>query len=360
MAFKFIRNYTLNLQSNSHQQGLGVGISVAVQAMYIGEIASDNLRGALGSLMPAFMCLGILIMNCIGPFLSFEKVQGVLLAFPILTICLSISLPESPFFSVAKNRPEEAIKALAFLRNKPEKDLFDEMQKIESLVLDNKDGPGLTELFKAANLKALIICTVLIASQQLSGVNGIGFYASTIFRESGTKINENVAVIILSAVQFIASGLAPIVADRWGRKTLLLCSSAASALFLFAFALYRYGTENQIQAISSLHWLPLTSLLGYLIAFCFGLGPIPWALTSELIAPKIKSYAMPIITCTAWTSTFVVTKYFQPISLSIGSHWLFAMFGLCATVAFLFTTIFVFETRGLSLQEVQAKLGKYN
>lgn len=329
--------------------------------MYIGEIASDNLRGALGSLMAVFMCLGILIMNCIGPYLSFETVQGVLLSFPILTILLSMALPESPFHSVAKNRSEEAMKTLSFLRNKPEKELLEEMQKIESLVSDTKaEGEGFSEMFKAANLRALIICTVLIASQQLSGVNGISFYASTIFQGSGTKMDDNVAVIILSAVQFIASGLTPIVADKWGRKTLLLWSSAGSAVFLFAFALYWYGTENQIQAISSLDWLPLTSLIGYFIAFSFGLGPIPWALSSELVTPKIKAYAMPIITCTSWTSTFVVTKYFHPISLAIGSHWLFAIFVLCSTVAFVFTILCVFETKGLSLQEVQAKLGKQN
>lgn len=335
---------------------------MTVQAMYIGEIASNDLRGGLGSFMNLFMTLGFLIINCVGPYFPFVVVQEILLIFPCLFIVLFAVMPESPYYLVTQNRHEDALKSLAWLRNsKTSQEVCDELLQIKNITSETESNVGedLKTLFQErSNLKALTICVFLIAAQQLSGINAIYFYASSIFAESGSEIDSNVAVIILCAVQVLAALLTPFVADKWGRKTLLLFSSGASAGFLGAFALYKYGITNGVDSITTLHFLPLTSMIGYLISFSCGLASMPWALVSELFTPRIKKLATPINACTAFSATFLVTRYFQPLSLVIGSHWMFVIFFCWAIAAFIFTKCFVFETKGLSLLDVQLKLDK--
>lgn len=334
---------------------------MTVQAIYIGEIATDDSRGALGSFMNLFMAIGFLAMNSIGPFFPFVVVQRILLIFPCAFIILFAFMPESPYFYVEKNRRIDAIKSLAFLRQKSKAAVEAELEKIELNVNATKGGGesgAFRELFKSGNLKALSICGILIACQQMCGINAVFFYATTIFQDSGLAIDPNVAVIVVCAVQSLACVATPFIADRLGRKPLLLFSCSFSAIFLATFAVYKYGVEKDIQAVSTLNWLPIVAIIGYLIAFSSGLASMPWAITAEVFPSNVKSYAVAIVTCIAWISTFFVTRFFQPLTLVIGSYSVFGIFALFAALGFLFTIFVVFETKGLSLMQVQEKLNK--
>lgn len=336
---------------------------MTIQSMYVGEISTDETRGALGSFMNLFMSIGFLLMNSIGPFLPFSTVQLILLIFPCSFIALFTLMPETPYYYIAKDRREDAKKSLSYLRRNPgEQVLIQELEKIEINVNASRTPEGssvISELFrKPSNLHALTIGGVLIACQQMSGINGVFFYAATIFQDAGVSIDPNVAVIILCAVQLISSAITPFLADKWGRKPLLLFSTFFSAIFHVTFAVYKYGSEHDVQAISSLTWLPITALIGYLVAFSSGLASMPWAIISEIFPSNIKSFATAIMTCIAWISTFLVTKFFQPISLSLGSYTTFGIFAGFATLGFVFTLLVVFETKGLSLLEVQQRLRK--
>lgn len=334
---------------------------MTVQSMYIGEISTDNLRGALGSFMNLFMAIGFLVMNSVGSLnLPFLVVQRILIALPCAFIVLFALMPESPYYYMAKQNREAALQSLAYLHAKPTHDqaLIRELEKIEQNLISSKAGGSskLKELSTRANVKALTISGVLIACQQLSGINGVFFYAGTIFKESGLSIDADLAVIFLCACQLLTSAIVPFLADRCGRKVLLYISSSLSALFLLSFGVYKYGVEHEVVSVSNLKWLPITSLIGYLVAFSCGLACMPWAIISEIFPPNTKSIATAIMTCIAWSCTFLVTKFFQPLSLSIGSYAVFGIFAGFAGLAFFFTLFVVFETKGLSLMEVQQRL----
>lgn len=335
---------------------------MTVQAIYGGEIASDKNRGALGSFMNLFMAIGFLVMNSVGPYLSYTMVQVVLLAMPCLLIATFSLMPESPFYYVAKYRKGEAVKALEYLRNHPgEEALSREITAIEENIRSSKSEDGksiFAEFLRRRSLKAVMISGVLIACQQLSGINGIFFYTTTIFQESGINLDANVATIILCCVQLVAGIITPFLAKRFGGKTLLLFSCGFAAAALLAFAAYRYGVEEDIPEISKHSWLPITALMVYLVSFSWGLAAVPWAVISEIFPSNVKGVAAPIMTCIAWTCTFLVTQFFQPLSLAIGSYWVFGIFAAFALFGLVFTVFVVFETRGLTLLEVQQRLDK--
>lgn len=180
------------------------------------------------------------------------------------------------------------------------------------------------------------------------------FYSETIFTKAGSSINSAVATIIIGAVMLLSSCITPFFVDSTGRKGLLLTSAVGMAVSLTAMGIYFFFDEQE--KMSNYGWLPVTSLVGFILFYCVGFGPLPFTVLSEMFAPEIKSVASSIAVSACWVIDFAVTKAFLPLETVIGSYgnfWLFA--GFCV-IAFAFTVTMVFETKGLSLNEIQDRL----
>ena len=120
--------------------------------------------------------------------------------------------------------------------------------------------------------------------------------------------------------------------------------------------LYFYLKENDPEKASSISWLPLVALIIYIVLFCNGFGPLPWAVLGEMFPSNVKSYASSVVASTCWILGFFITLYFSSLAAAIGSAWSFWVFTICCGVAIPFTLINVFETRGMSLQQIQDRL----
>lgn len=207
---------------------------MTVAPMYVGEISTDASRGALGSLMQLFIVGGILYVYAIGPYVSYWVMQYFCLAVPIVFAGLFFLMPESPYWYIGKNRKEEAVKALRFIRGKSTEGVQDELNAIQTSVdaaMQNK--ASLMDLFATrGNVKALCIGSGLVAFQQLSGINVILFYSTSIFEKTGSSLEPAVATIMVGVVQVLASACTPLIADRLGKKLILLISAAGMCLSL--------------------------------------------------------------------------------------------------------------------------------
>ena len=93
----------------------------------------------------------------------------------------------------------------------------------------------------------------------------------------------------LCSLQFFVTIIAIILVDKAGRRVLLLVSTALTTLGMAGLGLYSYLHDiNQPYAQSAFHWLPMTSMIGFIIGFGIGMGPLPWLMTSEILPRKIK------------------------------------------------------------------------
>lgn len=81
---------------------------------------------------------------------------------------------------------------------------------------------------------------------------------------------------------------------------------------LFALGGFFYAKSNGVQ-VENIGWIPLTSLMMYVVCFSMGYGPIPWLMMGEILPAKIRGTAASVATGFNWTCTFVVTKSFQNI-----------------------------------------------
>ncbi|XP_058116663.1 facilitated trehalose transporter Tret1-like [Anopheles ziemanni] len=339
-------------------QGLGVGFVMTVQTMYIGEIASNQYRGALGSLMQLCIVTGILYVYCVGPYVSYHALQWACLAIPIVFDATFFFMPETPAFYIAKGDKGKAAESLSFLRGMTVEGIQEELQEITTTVEDSLKNRGtLVDLLRnKGNVKALIICCGLISFQQLSGINVILFYSQNIFASTGTSMEPAISTILVGVVQVLASGATPLIVDRLGRKPILLASAGGMCVSLAAMGTYFYLKYTNAPTLGSLGWLPILSLILFVTLYCVGFGPLPWAVLGELFPANVKSIASSIVASTCWILGFIILQFFADMDAALGSHWSFWIFGILCAVAFAFTFTMVMETKGLSLQEIQDRL----
>lgn len=124
--------------------------------------------------------------------------------------------------------------------------------------------------------------------------------------------------------------------------------------------LYFYLSKTNPEGAASISWLPVTSLIAFVILYCIGFGPLPWAVLGEMFPANVKSFASTLVATTCWVLGFLVTRFFSSIDAAVGTHWAFWIFAIFCAIAFAFTFTIVMETKGMSLQQIQDKLNGKN
>ncbi|CAL7946697.1 unnamed protein product [Xylocopa violacea] len=336
--------------------GFCVGIASLSLPVYLGETIQPEVRGTLGLLPTAFGNTGILICFVAGMYLDWRNLALLGASLPIPFMILMFTIPETPRWYISKGKTKRARKSLQWLRGKGT-DITDELTAVEKLHVEserNVSQGAFMVLFKKGHLKPFLISLGLMFFQQLSGINAVIFYTVQIFKDAGSSIDENISTIIVGIVNFISTFVAAAVIDKLGRKMLLYISGVSMCLTLFTFGTFFYvkagGTD-----VTAFGWIPLLSLIVYVIGFSLGFGPIPWLMMGEILPVKIRGSAASVATAFNWSCTFVVTKTYEDIVSLIGPYGTFWMFGSIVLVGFVFVIFCVPETRGRSLEEIEKR-----
>lgn len=335
--------------------GLCVGIGSLAFPVYLGETIQPEVRGTLGLFPTAIGNIGILLCYVAGKYLDWSQLAYLGASLPIPFLLLMFMIPETPRWYISRGRHEEARKALQWLRGSKAK-IDNEMRDIALSDAEIENDCSIREMLSMKYMKAILISLGLMLFQQLSGINAVIFYTVTIFQMSGSAVNENLSTIIVGLVNFISTFIATAFIDRIGRKILLYISSVVMTVTLVILGTFFYVRDNLNMDVSKLGWLPLTSLMIYLLGFSLAFGPIPWLMMGEILPAKVRGGAASICTAFNWLCTFIVTKTFHNILVAIGPAGTFWLFGCICFVGLFFVVIFVPETRGKSLEQIENKM----
>ncbi|KAJ8926411.1 hypothetical protein NQ314_021197 [Rhamnusium bicolor] len=304
---------------------------------------------------------GQLFTYCLGPYVSVSIFNFVSAIFPALFLILFTLLgEETPYYYIRIGEyklAKETLKKFRSTANDEELEIENDLSMIQRKMEEQSKGT-LLDIFRSKGLiKALIMAEGLLLLQQLTGVNAVLFYSQTIFSETVSGIDAEVCSIIIGAVHFVCSFIAPLILDRLNRTFLLLVSTIglmACETLLGVYSYLKHHGEN----VDSWSFLPIITLTLYMIFFMAGMGPMPWFILAEIFPVRLKTIVSSSVACTNWMLGFFVTKYFGDMKDAIGlaqSFWIFA--GCCALGA-LFIKFYVIETRGKSLEEIQDILNK--
>ncbi|KAJ8977240.1 hypothetical protein NQ317_003815 [Molorchus minor] len=338
--------------------GIGLGGICVVAPMYIGEISEPSNRGTLGSFVQLFLSSGILFTSIVATFTNWTSLSLTLAAAPVVFGVSFLFMPDTPVYLIENNKMEKAEKTLKTFRGS-NYDVSRELKTIQKEMekLHQKTVTIRTIVTNKGNLRAIISVLGVLAFQQLSGINAMVFYTTNIFHAAGTNIAPNLAAIIVNLVQVIVSYISILIIEKAGRKYYLMVSSVGMLSCLAGLGMF-FQLKSTGVDVSHLGFMPLGSLVLYMVSFSIGYGPVPWMLISELFSPDIKGVASGLAILANWIFAFVVTFSFPIMRAALGGHVTFYIFALIMGCATLFVYFIVPETRGKSLIEIQEELNR--
>jgi SP family arabinose:H+ symporter-like MFS transporter len=177
------------------------------------------------------------------------------------------------------------------------------------------------------------------------------YYAPVIFESVGTSRDSAfLQTVVVGVVNVIFTFVAIGMVDRAGRRFLLLTGSAVQVV-----ALAGVGWMFQ-QGIGG--WPLMLCLLLFIAAFAMAMGPVPWIVISEIFPTKVRGRAMSVAVFVLWTSCYVVSQSFPVLREQIGIGPTFWFYGLCSLFGLFFVALFVPETKGRTLEEIEQQWRK--
>lgn len=329
--------------------GFTYGMIYSVTPMYLGEIASDAIRGSIGTLLTVMAKAGILYVYVIGPYVSFKLMAWLAMIPPILFLCTFIWCPESPYFLLGKSRDDAAYKSLSKFRG--HKNVHDELKQMSIAVKKSQENRGtIKELFTAGNRRSLIIILGLGAAQQLCGSQAVIAYSHRIFEEVGSTLGASDASIVLGVIQLVTAAFSSSIVDRLGRRPLLLISTSGAAICNTIVGLY-FLLDRYID-VSGISWLPLTALMAFIVCYTIGLATVPFAIIGEVFPKNVKAIAGASFAIFSGSISFGVAKLFQIVSDDLGSDYTFLGFAIFTFFFFGFVYYRIPETKGKPLDVI--------
>lgn len=206
------------------------------------------------------------------------------------------------------------------------------------------------EGFWSRGLRVPILLAILVAFfNQLSGINAILYFAPRIFELTGlgakAALLQSVGIGITNLI-FTFVGLWLI--DRLGRKQLLVIGSFGyiASLGLCAWAFF---TEH--------YAIVPACIFAFIAAHAVGQGAVIWVFISEIFPNRYRAHGQSLGSATHWLFAALLTTFFPGMVTAFAPGYVFVFFCFMMVLHLLWVLTMVPETKGLSLEEVQQKLG---
>jgi SP family xylose:H+ symportor-like MFS transporter len=193
--------------------------------------------------------------------------------------------------------------------------------------------------------------------QQLVGINAVLYYAPMMFKTMGASAHGALLqTVIVGAANVIFTIIAMLTIDSWGRKPLLIIGAVVMAVSMVGLGLL--FASHQVGLVS------LILVLVYIAGFAFSWGPVVWVMLAEIFPNPIKGQAMAIAVAAQWLANLGVSWSFKVIDSSsvlnaaLNHGFAYLVYGAMSLLAAIFVWRFVPETKGRTLEAMQALWGR--
>ena len=404
--------------------GFAFGAALVLAPTYIAEISTAENRGKLVSVQQLNIVLGFFAAFLSNYYLNdafksghsfltesnvWRWMLGIEMIPAFLYFILLFFVPKSPRWLFGQGRNEEGTAVLEKLHGR-EMAAKEGQAIMASIQADkNKEKVQIGELFKPALRFILLVGLTIGILQQVTGINAIYFYATSIFKQTGIGTDAAFSSgVLLSGTSVVFTLVAMYLIDRMGRRPLLLIGIAGIAISLllcaysFKQATYQLtaadiaGLENVdktalnsvtdklytndvdfkndmktalgnqaykkhegaiIEAAVNMNaTLILLGILGFVACFAFSLGPVMWVMLSEMYPNKYRGLAIGFIGFINSFSSWLIQQIFPWELSNLGNALTFFIFGFIALIGFFVLAKILPETKGKSLEQIEREL----
>jgi len=335
--------------------GIAVGGASVVSPVYITEIAPARRRGLLVAVSQFNIVVGILaayfsnylVAYLLGPEppAAWRWMFGVEAVPAAVFLVASILIPESPRWLVKKRDRAAAEEVLTrFGHEDPRR----EVDEIEQSLTSERIG-GHQSLLHRKYLKPLLLAGMIAAFNQLDGINAVIYYTADIFRMAGAdKAGALMQSVIIGLTNLVMTVLAMVLIDRVGRKALLL---AGSVTFVLSHGLAAWVFHTHAQG-----WIVIVAMMGIVGSHAYSQGAVVWVCINELLPNAIRASGSAAACFLIWLLCIGVSWAFPVVARNSGAA-AFAFFAVMMLVQFVLVLKYLPETKGVSLEQLQKRLG---
>jgi sugar porter (SP) family MFS transporter len=339
--------------------GLGIGFASTVVPLYIAEIVPVRNRGSMVAVFQLAITAGILVAYLVNAAFAddgeWRAVFALACAPATLLLFGMLLLPESPRWLAARGRVDDARHVLSEVRDPDDPATEQELEQILDTVEEERRRPHQS---LARNLTSPLARTILAVGiglgifQQITGINTIIYYAPTILKQAGLGTETSVMTTAgIGALNFLATVVALMVVDRIGRRVILLAGMSgmvvSMAVLATTFAIDDFG--------GPLRWVAVGSLFAFIACFAISWGWGFWVMASEIYPLFIRGQAISIGNSIQWGANFVISLLFPILLAAWGGAPVFYLLAAFGVLALVFTHRLVPETRGKTLEEIEAE-----
>lgn len=341
--------------------GFGVGVAAVAAPLYAAELAPAGMRGRFVATYQLAITAGIFLSYLIDAALAGEGRWRTMLgasAVPALLLFVAmLAAVESPRWLARVGRRADA--RAAIVRARPRLDPDVRLAAIESSLREETGRASWREVFAPQWRRPLAVGIGLAVYQQVTGINAIIYYSDRIFAAAGfasPAAQAQASTWAIGAVNVLATFIAIAFIDRLGRRPLLLAGlvgmGASLAVVGVAFASIAPGATGSGPSTAGL--VTLGALVVFIASFAFSLGPVVWTVINEIFPGRVRGRAVAVATAVNWGAAFVVSQTFLSLVAAIGEALTFGLFALFCAVGFAWVWRKVPETKGRSLEQIQA------
>jgi len=333
--------------------GLGIGGSSVLGPVYIAELAPAKMRGRLVGLFQINVVIGILLAYfsnyCIAR-MGFGMAEwrwqfGVAGIPAVLFLVMLFGIPPSSRWLVTQNRVAEARSVLQVMgAENPEAELKEIVDSIHLERLQSAEP-----LFTRKYGLPIFLAISIGMFNQLSGINAILYYLNDIFAAAGfSKVSGDLQAVAVGSMNLVATLVGMSVIDQLGRKTLLLIGSVGTAACLAGVAGVFFTESHR----GFLLWL----LVAYIAFFAISQGAVIWVYISEIFPTRVRAKGQALGSSSHWIMNAIIAYTFPQLAKSSGAYP-FVLFALMMAVQFFVVLFFYPETKGVTLEQMQHRLG---
>ena len=340
-------------------QGGAIILGSVAFTVYLSEISPPDIRGRMVTVFQLAWTGGMFSANLIDFVLvesgSWQFVFNIILVFPVIMFFSAFFLPESPRLLALKGKKDKARTILRMLLTKAtDEEIEKELEELSDVKKSEGFSETLSLIFSRKYGKSIFMAICVFVLTQLTGINAIVQTSVIMLKDCGMKseIMSMAGGSLVTGINFLATILTIILVDKIGRKKLLKLGTGGFFITALILALILY-----LLPVSNFKgWVMLFGLFVCVAFIAVGPCGVVYVVLTEVLPTRVRSIGIVIGGFIAVVVGYFFVSKFLIVADLYGYSSLFLLIAFFGAVYFVFATFILPETKGKTLEEIEAEL----